>query len=174
MTIKELQQTPEWEFYDHDQEASVYVLCFPKVGFYVGYSTKRYNGGFHGCLSEYYGSGNTISHLKSQGIKPKKYILKSGSKLDMKLLEDRLLSKVITRNGCLNLTLGTMNAMMAIQDGVSLSQGAEDRLNNIVKHYAGVQENKLFFSEKNMKLRENANLRQELIQLAILEQGSKL
>jgi hypothetical protein len=160
---------PEWEFYQHDQKASVYVLVFPNIGFYVGFTKKRYNEGFHGCISTYFGSGNTISHLKSQGVQPKRYILASGTAHEMKLLEDRILANTITRNGSLNITLGTLNAMEAIQDGVDLCDGAKVRLKNIVKHFQNTDEDKLFFDAKRTKLRENASLRSELLQLATLE-----
>ena len=171
--INELKTNPQYEFYEHDKSASVYVLVFKDIGYYIGYSTKSYNGGFQGCLSTYTGSGNTLSYLKKLGKKPKMYILASGSRYDMKLLEDRLLAKHINKNANLNITLGTLNAMEAIQEGVCLCEAAETRLNNISKHFQELDEEKVLFDSKRTKIRENSALRSELLQLAILEATHK-
>ena len=159
-----LYKSKEYEFYDHSAESHLYCLVYPE-GFYVGVTKKKFKDGFDNCISDYWGSGNALHAVKAIGSTAKRYILHAGSYADTYKLEQRVISKVITANGNLNLGLDTLAASDAVLVGLHLEEDAEERLHRIVKHFSDKEQDRVVFAEKLSKLRNDKQLRLELLQL---------
>lgn len=129
----------------------------------IGLTKRKFYEGFGSCISEYFGSGKLLRTLDKSNAK--KYILGSGTYRDVYLLEQRLIAKYITSSCNLNLGLDTLAASDAVLQGLTLEEDAQERLERIARYYSAKEENELLFSEKVSKLRNDKQLRIELLQL---------